>query len=118
MIEMLFRCNILALVGGGKVPKFPKTKVMIYDDFQGQCIAELEFKSQVKGVRLRRDRVVVILENKIYIYNFGDLKLLDQIDTYLNPSGLCAVCPAKDNIVVVVLGEKEGQVRIHNYSKK
>ena len=111
-VEMLFRCNILALVGGGDEPKFSPNKVMIWDDHQGRCIGELAFKVPVRGVRLRRDKVVVALANKIFVYNFSDLKLEQQMDTANNERGLCVISPTTERTVLACPGLNKGQVRV------
>ncbi|CAM6082963.1 unnamed protein product [Calypogeia fissa] len=118
LVEMLFRCNILAIVGGGTTPRYPPNKVMIWDDHQSRCIGELSFRSEIRAVRLRRDRVVVVLEHKIYVYNFADLKLLHQIETIANPKGLCALSPASSPSVLACPGLHRGQVRVEHYSLK
>jgi WD40 repeat protein len=117
-VEMLFRCNILALVGGGRNPRYPPNKVMIWDDHQNRCIGELSFRSEVRAVKLRRDRVVVILEYKIYVYNFADLKLIDHIETIQNIKGLCSLCSYSTNTVLVCPGLQKGHVRVELYDQK
>jgi len=78
----------------------------------------LSFRSEVKAVKLRRDRVVVVLEYKIYVYNFADLKLVDHIETTSNPKGLCALCPYASNTVLVCPGLQRGHVRVELYNTK
>ena len=115
VVEMLFRCNILALVGGGENPRYDPKRVMIWDDHQNRNIGELSFRSPVKAVKLRRDRVVVVLERKIYVYNFHDLKLIDTIDTIQNPHGLCALCPNSNNTILACPGPERGTVHLELY---
>eukprot|EP00002_Diphylleia_rotans_P040320 TRINITY_DN9529_c0_g1_i1.p1 TRINITY_DN9529_c0_g1~~TRINITY_DN9529_c0_g1_i1.p1 ORF type:complete len:351 (+),score=66.11 TRINITY_DN9529_c0_g1_i1:61-1113(+) len=117
-IEMLFRTSIFAIVGGGKNPWAALNKVMVWDDQQKKVVAELEFRSQVKSVRLRRDRIIVVLENKVFIYNFTDLKLLQQIVTVENPKGLCCVSTDASAYVLACPGLQKGYVHIELYDTK
>ena len=84
IVEMLFRSNIFALVGGGKAPKYPPNVLMIWDDFQDKCVCELEFQSSVTGVRLRRDAILVSIVDKVYFYNFPELQLLHTFELMCN----------------------------------
>lgn len=74
-----------------------------------QCIAELEFKSSVLGVRLRRERIVVALDKVVYVYNFSDLQVLQQVETAPNPHGICALS-VRDDIIVAAPGQHLGHV--------
>lgn len=60
IIEMINRSNIIALVGGGKYPKYPRNKVILWDENQAKVISELSFNSYVKNVKLKRDRYSLI----------------------------------------------------------
>jgi len=68
-------------------------------------------------VRLRKDKVVVVLENRIYVYNFSDLRLIDAIDTFDNPKGLCAISADPNISILANPDKKKGAIRITNYDK-
>jgi len=54
-------------------------------------ICELTFPTTVLAVRMNRKRLVVILEDQIYLYDISNMKLLYTIETSPNPNGsLCA----------------------------
>jgi len=128
MVEMLYRCNIFALVGGGTTPKYPSNKVMLWDDHQTKCIAELSFKTDIKGLRLKSDKILVVLETKLYVYNFSDLKLIDHIETTknskgviflknkrINSLGLFSLNNDPQSTILACLGKDPGFVAIHAY---
>nr|KYP53777.1 WD repeat domain phosphoinositide-interacting protein 3 [Cajanus cajan] len=48
IVEMLFRCNILALVGAVANSHYPPNKVLIWDDHQSRSITEFTFRSEIE----------------------------------------------------------------------
>ncbi|KAL7468590.1 hypothetical protein ACHAXS_008820 [Conticribra weissflogii] len=90
-IEMLYRTNMLALTGHTTSPHYPPNKVLIYDDHLQKTVGELSFRQKVLATKLRRDRIIVVLRDRVYVYNFSDLDLLDKVHTGDNPRGLIGV---------------------------
>ena len=117
IVEMMFRSNILALVGGGQKPKFAMNKVFLWDDLSFRCIGELSFKATVRAVKLTKTKIVVVLENRTLVFNFDDLRTIDSINTCLNVKGLVALSPDQENSVLATPEEEKGYVRINVYDK-
>ncbi|KAI4265924.1 MAG: hypothetical protein LQ337_008922 [Flavoplaca oasis] len=55
---MLGKANYIALVGGGKNPKFPINKLIIWDDAKQFAAVTLEFPTQVLQSRLSRSQIL------------------------------------------------------------
>lgn len=73
------------MVGGGKTPRYPKNKAMIWDDctyffnYLGQmkCIVETNCKSEIKSIKMKPDRCIIALETKNFVFNLSDFALLE-----------------------------------------
>lgn len=57
---MLNRTNIFAIIAGGKYPKYSQNTVLIYDAFLKKFVMEIICDSNVKSVRLRRNKLVYL----------------------------------------------------------
>lgn len=112
IVALLHRTNILALVGGGAQPQYPPNKVMIWDDHQSKTVAEIEFRTVVRQVRLRRASILVSVDGKLYEYAFSSVQLLRQIEVGANPHGLLACSHDPHPLILAVPGPGQGQVHV------
>ncbi|CAO3591434.1 unnamed protein product [Absidia cylindrospora] len=113
LIEMLYRTNYLALVGGGRNPRYSPNKVIIYDSIKGQAVLELEYKTEVKNVKLRRERLIVVLSHKVFVYHFSlHPHLLQTFETTDNDKGLASVSGSSDNAMLVIPGRQRGHIQL------
>lgn len=53
---MLYRTNILALVGDGKNSHYSTKKVIIWDDHQEKPFGELKFRTNIKNIKMKSDK--------------------------------------------------------------
>ncbi|CAH8585496.1 unnamed protein product [Heterobilharzia americana] len=73
-------------------------------DGTGVGYIEMLFRTNLLGVRLRHDRIIVVLVNAIKVYTFSPSpQLVFESKTCSNPLGLCYVCQSVDNPLVVAI---------------
>lgn len=115
LIELLFRCNIMLLVGGGPNPYAPPHRVLIWDDHIPKAIGELSFRQSVLCVKLRKDSIAVALRDRCYVYDLSTLTLRDKIYTDDNPHGLLCLSTQIQDMVLACPSVTTGHVRVELY---
>lgn len=60
-------------------------------------ICEFTYPSAILAVRLNRKRLVVVLEEEMFIYDIQHMNLIYTIATSPNPNAICALSADKDN---------------------
>ncbi|CAH1397501.1 unnamed protein product [Nezara viridula] len=109
IVERLFSSSLLAMVSLSS-PR--KLKVCHFK--KGTEICNYSYSNTILAVKLNRARLVVCLEESLYIHNIRDMAVLHTIrDTPPNPSGLCALSTDSDNCFLAYPGSSTiGEVQI------
>merc|ERR1712038_716603 len=85
--ERLFSSSLVAVVSGAS----PRT-LRIEHFKKGTEICRYSYGDRIRAVRMNRARLVVCLEESLYIHNIRDMKVIHTIrDTPPNPSGLLSL---------------------------
>ncbi|KAJ3003381.1 autophagy protein [Thoreauomyces humboldtii] len=108
IVEMLFCTSLVALVGAGEQPAFSPRRLQITNTKRQSNVCELTFVTAILAVKLNRKRLIVVLEEHIYIYDISNMKLLHTIDTSPNPNALCALSPSSDNCYLAYPANSSG----------
>lgn len=90
LLEMLFSTSLVAIVNSPRRLQINHTK-------KDLILCDLTFPTAVLAIRLNRKRLVVVLEDQMYIYDIQTLKLLHTLETSPNPSAIVALSPSAEN---------------------
>jgi len=109
IVERLFSSSLLALVSLSS----PR-RLRVCHFKKGTEICQYSYSNTILAVKLNRARLVVCLEEALYIHNIRDMKVLHTIkDTPPNPKGLCALSINSDNCFLAYPGSTiTGEVQL------
>lgn len=122
--EMYYNTNILGLIGGGEMPKFNPKKLIIWDDNEHKVISEIKFFSNLKNVKIRKDRIFAICDKNIYVFDMQTFENIEIINTRENPKGLLGINGNEYKIIIAYLeafdneNTHKGSVMIKNYENQ
>ncbi|KAK6643031.1 WD repeat domain phosphoinositide-interacting protein 2 [Polyplax serrata] len=109
IVERLFSSSLVAIVSLSS----PR-KLQVCHFRKGTEICKYSYSNTILAVKLNRARLVVCLEESLYIHNMRDMKVLHTIrDTPPNPTGLVTLSVSTENCFLAYPGSNTiGEVQI------
>jgi len=109
IVERLFSSSLVAIV-----QRSSPRKLRVCHFKKGTEICNYSYGNRVLSVRLNRARLVVCLEEAMYIHNIRDMKIMHTIkETPPNPKGLCALSVNSDKCYLAYPGSSTtGEVQL------
>ncbi|CAH0397144.1 unnamed protein product [Chilo suppressalis] len=113
LCEMIFRTNWLLVVKARR-----PCSLFLLDDKQRRFIAEVQFKSPIRALRARRDKVAVVLPSSIQVLALPMLSRVALLRTPNNTRPLCAIAtdPAATPILIAP-AHRKGSLQILDVSR-
>ncbi|KAF7983891.1 hypothetical protein HWV62_18248 [Athelia sp. TMB] len=109
----LHTSSLLFLLGGGRSPRYPPNKVILWDDSAGSEVAELEFRERVRGIACRRGWAAIALRRRVVLFEVGDRIIRhSEYDTCDNPKGLLTIATGAYATLLAIPGRQMGHVQL------
>ncbi|KAL7197323.1 hypothetical protein ACSBR2_019963 [Camellia fascicularis] len=119
IVEMLYASSLLAIVGAGEQASLSPRRLCLFNITTGNALRDLNFLTSILAVRVNRKRLVVILQEKTYIYDINSLDILDTIDTVPNFKGFYAFSPSLDGCFLALpASTTKGSVLVYNVMER
>ncbi|KAF3853395.1 hypothetical protein F7725_014083, partial [Dissostichus mawsoni] len=111
IVERLFSSSLVVVVS----LSMPR-RMNVYHFKKGTEICNYSYSNDILSVRLNRQRLVVCLEESVYIHNIKDMKLLKTLlNTPTNLTGLCALSVNHSNSYLAYPGSATiGEITVYD----
>ena len=111
---MLYNTNIIAVVGKHDRAIFVPRRLTIWDTNSQTSRMEISFGSAISGVKLNKKRLIVVVQDKVDVYNCTNMHKLFTIDLS-NSEAKFAMTPGLTNCYFAHAGNTgKGEVKLYD----
>jgi autophagy-related protein 18 len=115
IVEVLDNRRVVATVGTGEHPTSSRRILKIYDmDLPEKEVCRIPFEIPILALRITTERLVIVLEAEIHIYNMQNLSLLAKLPTRTNPKGIVSISNNGQHLLAYPSPSDSGVIILYN----